>query len=188
MIRLIFATVGCLASVAPDTTVVLASLEFDLTGDGRAEVLEVLGMPQSPDSVEVRLVIRTPERVLSEVPLAPPTKTIGFDAGRRLLSEEEYQERLDRFGTFILNHDRFKTATEFEGWLQRSAPHRVSAIPEVIARDSGGLVDVATGSRLWDAIRQRDGTVFQFSPGGDLVVAIAWSQPHKRFYRLLECC
>jgi hypothetical protein len=70
--------------------VVLSALEFDLTGDGRAEVLEVLGMPQSPDSVEVCLVIRGADRVLYEVALAPLTRTIGFDAGRGFLSEEEF--------------------------------------------------------------------------------------------------
>lgn len=80
------------------------------------------------------------------------------------------------------------TAREFEARLRASAPAHVSAIGEVIARRSLGRVDVADGVRIWQDIRERDATVFEFSPGGDLVQAIAWSHADQRFYHVLECC
>ena len=61
-------------------------------------------------------------------------------------------------------------------------------IGEVITRRSLGISDVADGTRIWRSIRERDATVFEFSPGGDLVRAIAWSTGDRRFYHLLECC
>lgn len=47
---------------------------------------------------------------------------------------------------------------------------------------------MSKAAAVWAAIKQRGGVVFEYSPGGDRVVAIAWSPKDERFYRLVECC
>jgi len=186
--QLILVVVGCLTCVSLDTTVVLASRSVDLTGDGQAEVLEVVGTQRSPDSLEAGFVIRAAHGVLYEASLAPLTRTVGVEAGGRRLSPAEYRDFVDSYGEFFLSVYKFKTATEFEDELKRSAPRHVNAIPNVIARDSEGSSDRPDASQIWDSIKQRGGTVFEYSPGGDGIVAIAWSQRDERFYSLIECC
>ncbi len=174
--------------MSSDTTDVLASRSVDLTGDGQAEVLEVIGIQRSPDSLDVSFVIRAPRGLLYEAPLAPLTRTVGFDAGGRRLSVAEYQDLVDGYGDFFLSENKFRTATEFEDYLRRSAPRHVSAITDVMARASEGSLDRAGASLVWNSIKRRGGKVFEYSPGGDGIVAIAWSQKNERFYRLIECC
>jgi hypothetical protein len=48
--------------------------------------------------------------------------------------------------------------------------------------------DSAYASAIWQSIESSGITVFEFSPGGDTVYAIAWSTRDQRFYRLVECC
>ena len=186
--QLILLAMGCLAWVSSDTTVVLGSRSVDLTGDGQAEILEVIGTQRSPDSLEVNFVIRSARGVLYEASLAPLKRTVGFDAGARRLSVADYQDLVDGYGEFFFSVHKFKTATEFENQLRRSAPRHVSAIPDVIARDSEGSSDRTAASKIWDSIKLRGGTVFEYSPGGDAIVAIAWSRTNQRFYGLIECC
>ena len=64
---------------------------------------------------------------------------------------------------------------------------RVAEIPDVIARDRQPS-DTRDGNEIWEEILRSPVTIFTFSPGGDVVVAIGWSARAGRFYRLLECC
>ncbi|MEQ9401338.1 MAG: hypothetical protein RJQ04_19385 [Longimicrobiales bacterium] len=171
-----------------DTTTVLHSVALDVTGDGRPEVLELLATAETPDSLEVVFVVRNHDGVLYEHPLRPLTRTTGFDAGRRELTAEAYRARVRDFGPWFFGAGKFRTAVALEAWLNESAPRHVAAIGRVIARDSEGRLDPAGGERVWQRMRARDATVFEFSPGGDALLAIAWSQEHRRFYRVLECC
>jgi len=52
----------------------------------------------------------------------------------------------------------------------------------------GALSDTTSPVRIWEEMQRTGVTVFTFSPGGDIVTAIAWSERDRRFYRLLECC
>ncbi|MEQ8329386.1 MAG: hypothetical protein RH859_02865 [Longimicrobiales bacterium] len=188
MTHAMVATVASLLLAPADTTTVLHSLTLDVTGDGRPEVLELLATAQTPDSLEVVFVVRNQDGVLYERRLLPLTRTAGFDAGRRELTAEAYRARVADFGPWFFDAGKFRTAGAFEAGLRESAPRHADAIGRVIARGSEGRLDPAGGERVWQQMRARDATVFEFSPGGDGLLAIAWSQEHRRFFRLLECC
>ena len=67
-----------------------------------------------------------------------------------------------------------------------SASLRPGDIGPVIARDIGGAVEM--GEQVWREIQASAALVFEYSPGGDRVVAIAWSASARRFVNLVECC
>jgi hypothetical protein len=67
-------------------------------------------------------------------------------------------------------------------------PGRIDDIPTVIARDGGFPSNPIRAAAIWTEIHRSGMTIFEFSPGGDVVTAIAWSPTDHRFYRLLECC
>jgi hypothetical protein len=212
-------TVGLLALPAPpDTTVVLGLLERDLTGDGQLEVLRLQGVGESTDSLTVTFTIEAGDRVLYRASHLPVTKTVGYDAGRRLLSAEEHADRLAEYGAFFFADEKFQSPEQFvEDWLMNGR-HHVLLIPEVIARDArrqvvidslvseGQELETATqgswrllgdtnspealarGEGVWMSIQRSRMTVFEYSPGGDSVIPIAWSEAEGRFYRLVECC
>lgn len=188
MTVVILAAVASLVTVSADTTWVMASRSIDLTADGREELLELVGTLEAPDSVTVRFTIRSPDRVLYEADLAPLTRRIGYDRRRGLRSREEYRTHIAEFGSWFLSDVKFMTAMEFEAKWRRSGPLHLAEIPAVIARDSALPMGTAQAAGIWDAIRARDGMVFEYSPGGDGIVPIAWSLVHERFFRLVECC
>ncbi len=115
------------------------------------------------------------------------TRTVGFDAGRRVISAEEHRLRLNGFGSWFFAHEKFQRPAEFVDRLRVSAPGRLAQIPDVIARDRKDS-DPRTGNAIWDEILKSPATIFTFSPGGDEIVAIGWSAVAGRFYRILECC
>ena len=81
----------------------------------------------------------------------------------------------------------FSDRREFVDSLRAMARLRVAEIPDVIARDRQPS-DTRDGDEIWEEILKSPVTIFTFSPGGDVVVAIGWSARAGRFYRLLECC
>ena len=166
--------------------VVLGQVERDLTGDGQPEILRLAGAGPI-DNLSVTLTIEAAGRTLYRFELPPLTRTVGFDAGRRVISADEHRERVKRFGPWFFGDDRFQRPDAFVAALRTAAPGRLAEIPEVIARD-GPLSSTAAASMIWQDIQTAAVTIFTFSPGGDEVVAIAWHAGTARFYRLLECC
>lgn len=99
---MIAAVIGIALGAAADTTVLIGRAERDLTGDGKPEVLQLVGVGRTIDSLDVTLTITSGGRTIFRSGFAPLTRRI--------------------------------------------------------------------------------------SPGGDAIVAIAWSARDQRFYRIMECC
>jgi hypothetical protein len=177
-----------LLTVQPDTVVRLGTAERDLTGDGRPEILRLIGTGQTIDSLDVTFSVESAGRVVYRMQLRPLSRTVGFDNGRRSLTAAEYRTRLNEFGPWFFGEQKFMRPGQFVASLRGSAPRHVEQIPEAIARDGGFRNDVPRAEAVWQEIQTNAVTVFQFSPGGDAVTAIAWSTRDQRFYRLLECC
>lgn len=206
--------VAMVALVPQDTVLVLGVHEADLTGDGEVEVLRVVGVGASIDSLAVTFTIESAGETLFAAQLSPLTRTVGFDAGRRRLSRAEHLQRLEDFGAQFFREDRFRTPAEFLDMLNLQLRRHVALIPVVIARDrrrrpvmdslaalglAPGQVrlqanrilsasDTTGAGAIWNDIQSHGGLVFQFSPGGDTSLAIGWSEADHQFYRLLECC
>jgi len=170
-----------------DNTVLLGLVERDLTGDGTPELLRVVGVGPATGTLEVTFTIESEGRTLYRYELAPLGRTIGFDAGRRVLSPRERQTRIREFGKWFFAESKFQRPEEFVEALRDNAPGRVAEIPGVIARDRQAS-ETVPGDVIWDEIRNAPVTIFTFSPGGDAIVAIGWNERAGRFYRLLECC
>lgn len=218
MVAFVVSALFASIAVQADTVITLGLVERDLTGDGRPEVLRLVGAGQSVDSLEVTFTIESAGHRLFRMRLLPLTRNTGFDAGRRVRSQSEYLTKLNEFGRWFFDDAKFKRPEEFIERLLTAAPRHVPRIPEVIARNHryqvvidslvdagrsfedaergarsipGGWTapyDTAWASRTWDAIQTAGVMVFEFSRGGDSITAIAWSARDQRFYRLLECC
>jgi hypothetical protein len=196
-------------------TVVLGEVERDLTGDGSAEVLRLVGKGASIDSLDVAFSIESSGVVIFETNLRPLTRVVRFDAGRRVLTSAEHQARVAEFGDRFFAEGKFMSAGEFLERLQDRAPGHARRIPEVIARDQrmqfvrdsllnegyspsearrrapaliGLSLDATDSQIIWEEIQRAPVTLFEFSPGGDRIYVIAWSRRDRRFYDLLECC
>jgi hypothetical protein len=175
-------------TVQSDTSVILGTVQRDLTGDGNSEILRLVGVGPTPDSLHVTFSIESSGRIIYQLALAPLTRTVGFDAGRRRLSTAEHRQRLREFGSWFFDEPKFKQPSAFLRSLYDSAPLHVAEIPAVIARDGGFPSDSSRGAAIWSEIQQRGVPIFEFSPGGDAWFAVAWSERDGRFYRLVECC
>ena len=171
----------------PDTTVLLGQAERDLTGDGRAEVLRVVGVGRTLDSLDLTFTIAADDSVLFSMPLAPLTRMAGFDAGRRVVSTKEHLARIAAFAGWFFDSTKFMSPGAFVDDLRRAAPGRIAEIPSVADRDRHSQ-ERRRGSAIWEEIRTSPVTIFTFSAGGDALTAIGWSRSSRRFYRLLECC
>lgn len=192
-----------------DTVVILGMVERDLTGDGRPEVLRLTGVGQSTDSLDVTFIIQSSRETLFRTRLLPLT------ARSRALSVVDHRARLDQFGGWFFGDGKFARPAAFVERLRSETPRRIADIPCVIARDrrrqlvidslraaghpaleaernalslSRVGLDSADAVDAWMKIQSSGVTVFTYSPGGDLVTAIAWSARDRRFYRLWECC
>jgi hypothetical protein len=201
-----------------DTVVVIGTAERDLTGDARPEILRLIGVGRSVDSLDVTLSIESAGRTVYRVRLAPMTRTVGFDRSRRKLTRAQYRKHLTEFGKWFFGAGKFKQPPEFVKSWREQAPGRLAEVPIVIARDrkASTTVDslVALGHSpieakrrgqssvpgpaspadsiravaTWNEIQESGVTLFEFSEGGDHVTAIGWSARDQRFYRLVECC
>jgi hypothetical protein len=180
------ALIATLAGTA-DTTLILGSVHRDLTGDGIAEILQVTAVGPTVDSLGLTFTIESSGLIVYRRPLVPLTRTVGFDAGRRVVSAAEHRTRLQDFGGWFFGESKFQTLDAFVESLRTSMRHGVAAIPDVIGRDRPRN-EVRSGAEIWSEIQAARATVFTFSPGGDEIVAIAWSSRARHFYRLLECC
>ena len=195
----------------------LGTFARDLTGDGKLEILRLVGSGPTFDSLGVTFTIESEGQILFQIQMAPLTRVGGFDVGRRRLTEAEYRARLNDFPKSFFAEIKFLSPRDFVERLRGSAPLHISRITEVIARDRrkqlvvDSLLSIglrrpeaerrAAASRpsligddslhaaaTWQEIQRTGVTVFEFSPGGDAIYPIAWSTRERRFYRLVECC
>jgi hypothetical protein len=204
-------------AMSPTNTVFsLATVQRDLTGDGKAEVLRLVARGQTLDSLAVTFIIESSGRLLFQTDLVPLTRT-SFDPGRRRLPRAEHRAKLTEFPKWFFDERKFTRPAEFLEQLQGVARGHIALIPEVIAHDrrrqllldsllhtglsraeaerrarsfrrSVSVDDSLNASAIWQEIQRTGVTIFEFSPGGDAVYPIAWSARDQRFYRLVECC
>jgi hypothetical protein len=187
VLRMVSLLIASTVALQPDTTVVLGLVEKDLTGDGKLEILRVLGVGPTMDHLDATFTIESTGRTIYRFKLEPLSRTVGFDAGRQVISAEQHRARLREFGRWFFAEEKFQRPAEFVDGLRVMARLRVPEIPGVIARDRQAS-DTREGSEIWEEIMKSPVTIFTFSPGGDAIVAIGWSARAGRFYRLLECC
>src|SRR5687767_4230232 len=106
---------------ASDTTIVLARVERDLTGDGAPEVLSVVAAGPSVDSLtDVQFTIDAEGRTLYQFRLAPLTRTVGYDGGRRSISAQEHRARLRDFAGWFFAESKFQRPAAFVDFLRQS--------------------------------------------------------------------
>ena len=117
-----------------DPTVVLGLVERDLTGDGKPEILRLVGVGPI-DNLSVTFTIEDGGTTVYRFELAPLTRTVGFDAGRHVISAEEHRARVKEFGRWFFAENKFQRPDEFVARLGVEAPRRGAEIPDVIARD-----------------------------------------------------
>lgn len=188
----LFTAIAAFAVAPADTTIVLGSHRVDLTGEGEPEVLQLIGVGESLDNLEVTFLITSSDDTLYNRRLRSLTRTIGFDAGRRVLTEAEHRKFIEQYESFFFASSKFRTPDEFmEKLLQggRAGATMIEDIPDVIAaqrKNAGG--DDSGAKRVWEDIKTSGVLTFQYSGGGDAVTAIAWSQLDQRFYHLWHCC
>jgi hypothetical protein len=173
--------------LGPDTTVVLGLVERDLTGDGKPEILRVVGVGPAIDTLDATFTIESEGKTIYRMKLAPLTRSVGFSGGRRRLSAAEHRARLAEFPQWFFAKEKFQRPAEFVDSLRAMSRSGVAEIPAAIARDRQPS-ETRDGAEIWKEIRSSPVTIFSFSPGGDTIVAIGWSARDGRFYRLLECC
>ena len=187
MLTIAWLLIASTVSLQPDTTVVLGLMERDVTGDGEPETLRVVGVGPTIDNLDATFTIDSAGKIIYRFTLEPLTRAVGFDRGRQVLSAEQHRVRLAEFQQWFLAEDKFQRPAEFVDSLRVMARLRVADVPDVIARDRQPS-DTRNGGEIWEEILKSPATVFTFSPGADVVVAIGWSARAGRFYRLLECC
>jgi hypothetical protein len=179
--------IACTSALRADTTLVLGHAERDLTGDGKPEILRVVGVGPTIYDLGVTFTIESAGKTIYRYDMGRMTRTVGYDAGRHVISEEQHRARLDEFGQFFFHENKFQQPAEFIGGWRKQAPGRLAETPSVIERDRSPS-DKISGSVIWDEIQNAPVTIFTFSPGGDLIEAIGWNARAGRFYRLVSCC
>lgn len=170
-----------------DKTMNLGSVERDLTGDGKPETLRLVGVGPAIDDLDITFTIESEGRTIYRSKMMPLTRSVGFDAGRRTLSLEQFRARLEEFPRGFFGKEKFLPPAAFVDHLHSMSREAVADIPKAIARDRPPA-ETRDGGEIWKEIFNSPVTIFEFSPGGDSVVAIGWSARAGRFYRLLECC
>ena len=170
-----------------DTTVVLGHTERDMTGDGKPEILRVVGTGPTIDDLAVTFTIESGAKTIYRYDMGRWTRTIGYDGSRAVLSAAQHRARLKEFGSIFFDERKFESPAEFVESLQRQARLHVAEIPKVIDGDRDPK-DTVAGAVIWQEILNAPIQVFSFNPGGDRVEVIGWNARAGRFYRLLECC
>jgi hypothetical protein len=177
-----------LVAAATDTTLVIGRMERDLTGDGKPEVLTLVGTGKTIDSLDVTLSIESLGETVYRTTIGPLTRRVGFDGDRRMRTPTEQRRWLAEFPGWFFHKDKFLRPADFIAAWRRNGPAHADEFAEVIARDGGFYPDTLRAMKIWAEIQRSGATIFEFSPGGDTVMAIAWSVRDSRFYRLVECC
>ncbi len=169
-----------------DTTHVLGHAERDLTGDGKPEILRVVGVGPSIEDLRVTFTIESAGKTIYTHEMRRMTRT-GPDAGRRVMSPTQYRAWIKEYGQAFFLDKKFMRPLEYVEYLRVHARLHIDDIPKVIDADRLPS-DQVPGTVIWDEIQQARVTIFRFSPGGDIIEAIGWNARAGRFYRLLSCC
>jgi hypothetical protein len=175
------------AALQNNTTVVLAHAERDLTGDGKPEMLRVVGVGATIDDLGATFTIESGGRTIYRFDMGRISRAVGYDGSRQVLSPRQHRERIEEFGALFFDQKKFEPPAAFVKSLQRISRSAVAEIPRVIERDRD-VSDSVAGSAIWQEISSAPVAIFWFSPGGDRIEAIGWNARAERFYRLLECC
>jgi hypothetical protein len=170
-----------------DTTVVLGHADRDLTGDGKPEILRVIGVGPSIDDLGVTFTIESEGRTIYRFDLGRMTRTLGYYHKYRVASPEEHRARLKEFGPFFFDERKFQRPADFISEWRKQAPGRLAETPSVIERDRDPS-DKTPGRVIWDEIQNAPVTIFSFSHGLESIEAIGWNTRAGRFYRLVSCC
>ena len=187
MLRIALVLIVSSAALQENTTVVLGHAERDLTGDGRPEILRVVGVGATMDDLGVTFTIESGGRPIYRYDMGRMSRTVRYDGSRQVLSPRQHRDRIKEFGAFFFDKKKFEPPAEFVKSLRRMSRLAVAEIPRVIERDRD-VSDSVAGSVIWQEIYSDPVTIFSFSPGGDRIEAIGWNARAGRFYRLLECC
>jgi hypothetical protein len=161
---------------ARDTTVVFAQTERDLTGDGRPEVLKLVGVGPSIYNLEPTLTIADAGRVIFTDQFMPMTRQIDFDGPVRLRTEAQHREFLREYGGWVFASSQFSSPAEYLRQMRSNIAHDPPARPPLVDRET------------WAEIVASGAVVFRYSRGGDNAEAIVWVESRKEFVRLLDCC
>ena len=175
------------AALQENTTVALGHAERDLTGDGKPEILRVVGVGATIDDLGVTFTIESGGRTIYRYDMGRMRRTVDYDGSRQARSPQQHRDRIEEFGAFFFDERKFEPPAAFVESLRRMSRSAVAEIPQVIERDRDGS-DPVVGSMIWQEIQNAPVTIFSFSPGGDRIEAIGWNARAGRFYRLLECC
>ena len=187
MLRIALMLLVSSAALQETTTLVLGHAERDLTGDGKPEILRVVGVGATIDDLGVTFTIESGGRTIYRSDMARMRRTVGYDGRRQVLSPQQHRARIKEYGAFFFDTKKFQTPAEFVDSLGRMSRSAVADIPRVIERDRDAS-DAVAGSVIWQEIASAPVTIFSFSPGGDRIDAIGWNARAGRFYSLVECC
>jgi hypothetical protein len=181
---LAFALVGVTAS---DTTITLAAVNRDVTGDGIPELLTLVGVGPSVDSLNLTFTITAAGQTIYSARLHPISRRT-YERRIQPYLRWTYEAWLKDRGASFFDTRKFATPIQWVAELRRSARHHVDLIPSVIGRDGGFARDSIRSAAIWSDIQRAGVTIFSYSPGGDVTSAIAWHPRTNRFYQLIECC
>ena len=173
------------SALQANTTVLLGHAERDLTGDGKPEILRVVGVGPSIYDLGVTFTVESVGTTIYRYDMGRMTRTVGYDAGHHVISEEQHRARIKDFGSWFFDDKKFMRPQEYVEFLRAHARGHIAEIPNLIDRQAPKTV---TGSVIWEAMLNSPITIFTFSPGGDSLKAIGWHVPAGRFYELLSCC
>ena len=156
------------APVSADTTIALGIVTRDLTGDTTPEVITLTGVGQTIDDLTVSFTIRSSGHTLY-------TKTwhltrARYDGGRRP-TDAEHRASLREYGKWFFDDSKFMSPERFVSELRSSARLHIPLIPEVISHQMTPR-DSSRARMIWDQMQTAGITIFEFSPGGDLVMSI----------------
>ena len=187
MLMPLFAVLLAIGTAAPDTVVNLGTVRRDLTGDGVPEVLRLVGVGRTIDTLRVTFSIESAGQVLY-ADTFPITRVVREPGRRGRMSDTEYRSHLAGFGRSFFDARKFMTPAQFVAKLGQAAREHVAEIPHLIGPVRRAAGDTTSGGTVWEEIQRAGVTVFEYSPGGDRVTAIVWSARDRTFYRILECC
>ncbi len=183
----VVAVMLAIGTAAPDTVVSLGTVRRDLTGDGVPEVLRLVGAGRSLDSLTVVFSIESAGQVIY-ADTFPITRVVREPGIPGRMSDAEYRPHLAQFGRWFFDVKKFMTPAQFLAELRQAAPTDIAAIPGLIGSVRRAPNDTTGGETVWREIQRAGVTIFEYSPGGDRVTAIAWSARDRVFYQILECC
>ncbi len=183
----VFAVMLAIGTAASDTVVRLGTVRRDLTGDGVPEVLRLVGVGRTIDSLSVTFSIESAGQVLY-ADTFPVTRVVGEPGLPRRMSTADYRAHLVGFGRRFFDAKRFMTPVQFLAELRRAARGHVAEIPDLIGSVRRARDDTTSGETVWQEIQRAAVTIFEYSTGGDRVTAVAWSARDRTFYHILQCC